>query len=243
MISNKAIKCRFCGEVLDRSMRGVLTTPGDVSDPGWHKVRGGLGLIYYSIITIFAVVILVVIGAMIMGGLAAAQGGAGPPMAMLAVFGIAGLIALGAGIATIVGQVKCASVPEESGARGFAVGAAGCLLGNIALSFIGGAMQSQPIQSIGSLLSMIGSILFILFIRRAADYLGDRDLAASAGKFIIFGIVVFVGAIAVAVAAGVLQIPALFALLGFGALIAGLVGFVWYLRLIKSLMSAIDSRV
>jgi hypothetical protein len=123
------------------------------------------------------------------------------------------------------------------------VGAAACILGNIALSMIGGVMQSEPIQGVGSLLSMVGYILFILFIRRAADYLGDHDLAASAGKFLIFGIVVFVGAVAMGVAAAMAQAPALVGVLGFAVIIAGLVAFVWYLRLIKSLMSTIDSRL
>jgi phage FluMu protein Com len=244
MISKKAIKCRFCGEVLDRSMRGVITTPGDVSDPAWHKVRGGLGLMYYSIVTMLAAIILLVIGGMLMAGMAAAGGGgAGPPAAAVVVMMIAGLIIFGAAIATIVGQVRCASVPEESGARGYAVGAAACILGNIALSMIGGVMQSEPIQGVGSLLSMVGYILFILFIRRAADYLSDHDLAASAGKFLIFGIVVFIGAVAMGVAAAMAQAPALVGVLGLAVIVAGLVAFVWYLRLIKSLMSTIDSRL
>ena len=39
MIARAAVKCRFCGEVLDKSMMRVLGDPGDVRDPAWQKVR------------------------------------------------------------------------------------------------------------------------------------------------------------------------------------------------------------
>jgi hypothetical protein len=244
LIPKKAIKCRFCGEIFDHSMRGVIGSAsgaGDVSDPGWLKVRSGLSILYNCIIIIFIVVFVMVIGAMVTAGFAAGAGE--PPVGVaLILFLIGMLILFGAGIGTIVGQVKCTNVPQSSGAKGYAVGAIICMVANILLGMVGGAAQNQAISGLGSLVSMVGGILFILFIRRSAAYLNDHDLASSAGKFLIFGCVMFVFAMVMGVLAAVAVAPALIVILVLGAIVGGLIAFVWYMKLIKSLMTTIDQR-
>src|SRR5687768_16743255 len=54
LIAAKAIKCRFCGEVLDPSMRQMIASAGDASEPGWSKVRAGLKTLYYCVAIIIA---------------------------------------------------------------------------------------------------------------------------------------------------------------------------------------------
>jgi hypothetical protein len=243
LIPKKAIKCRFCGEILDHSMRGVIGSAsgaGDVSDPGWLKVRSGLSILYNCIIIIFIAAIVMVISGMVMAGMAAGAGD--PPIAAAIPLAIGGLVILGAAIGTIVGQVKCTNVPQSSGAKGYATGAIICMVANIFLGMVGGASQNEAISGLGSLVSMVGYILFILFIRRSAAYLNDHDLASSAGKFLIFGCVMFVVAMAAGVMAAVAAAPAMLAILGLAAVVGGLVAFVWYMKLIKSLMTRIDQR-
>jgi hypothetical protein len=244
MIAAKAIKCRFCGEVLDASMRGmVASASADASHPGWRRVRSGLATMYYSYIIVFACLLVMAIALGVAGAMAGPQGGgAEPPMGAMIVVGLCGITILGAAIAVIVGQCMCTAVPELSGARGLAIGAAVCMVGNILFSFVGGAVANPAVSGLGSLVSIIGSVLFILFIRRAAMYLNDHQLATSAIRFIIFGVSLFVGFFVFAVVAGVLQMPAMFAVVGVVFIVAALVGFIWYMRLIKSLMTAIDLR-
>jgi hypothetical protein len=246
LIPKKAIKCRFCGEILDHSMRGVIGSAsgaGDVSDPGWFKVRAGLSLLYNCIIIMFITAIVMVIGAMITGGMDVAnQGGDDPPVVMLILLVIGGLVILGAAIGAIVGQVKCTNVPQSSGAHGYAVGAVVCMVVNILLGMVGGAAQMEALSGLGSLVSMVGYVLFILFIRRSAAYLNDHDLASSAGKFLIFGMVMFVLAMVMGVLAAIQQAPAIMAIIGLIVIVGGLAAFIWYMRLIKSLITTIGER-
>jgi hypothetical protein len=244
MIAAKAIKCRFCGEVLDASMRGMVASASvDASHPGWRRVRSGLATMYYSYIIVFACLLIMAIALGVAAAMAGPQGfDAEPPVGAMIVVGLCGMTILGAGIAVIVGQFMCAAAPEHSGARGLAIGAAACMVGNILLSIVGGVAENPAISGLGSLVSIIGSVLFILFIRRSAMYLNDHQLATSAVRFIIFGVSLFVGFFVFAFVAGVLQMPAIFGVVGIVMIVAALVGFIWYMRLIKSLMTAIDLR-
>lgn len=240
MIVRDAVKCRFCGELLDKSMRGVLGGPGDASDPGWKKVRGGLSLLYNCIGIVFATAILMGIAVAVIS----ASGGrnADESPAFIAALGIGGLTILGASIGMIVGQVRCASVPESSGARGFATAAAACILGNIVLSFVSGAAQIPALSLVSSLVSLIGVICFIMFIRRSADYLGNMDLARGAGNFLMFGVAMFVGIFVLGFLAAAAGGGAAVGIGGLVFFVMAIVGFIWYLRLIKALITTIDQQ-
>jgi hypothetical protein len=242
IIAAKAIKCRFCNEILDPSMKGMIGATSDASDPGWLRVRSGLATLYYCIVIIFITAILMGIGAVAAFAIAGNAGGDSPVLALIfLVLGV--VVIIGAGIGSFVGQVFCISVPENSGARAFIIGSIVCTVANVFLSMVGGAADSQAISGLGSLVSLVGSVLFILFIRQAATYLGDHQLATSAFRFILFGIAVVVGAVALGVMAGIAGAPALIAVLGLAVIVCAIVYLVWYLKLIRSLMATIDHRV
>jgi predicted RNA-binding Zn-ribbon protein involved in translation (DUF1610 family) len=243
MIQKDAVKCRYCGELFDKSLAGVVGGAGDVSDPRWRKVRSGLAILYYSIIIIFAAMLLLVIGAATIGAMAHNQPGGDPPVVLMILILPVGLIVLGAGIGTLVGQALCTSVPESSGARGFAIGAILCIVANFLLSMFGGIIQSEAISGMGSLVSIIGSVLFILFIRRTATYLNNQELAASAGRFLIFAAAMVGVAVVLGTAAAIAAAPAIIGIVGLVVVVGALIAFVWYLRLIKSLMTTIDQRL
>ncbi len=237
LIAATAIKCRFCNEVLDKSMEGMLGRAGDTSDPGWRKVRLGLGTMYYCIVTILVMVILMVIGALAFGAMGGFQQNAEPPVIAMILFLLAMLVVICAGIGILIGQALCTSVPQHSGARGYAVGSIVCVALNFILSFIGGATGIEALSGVAGLISLTGNILFILFIRQSATYLGNLDLASSASSFLIFAVSMFVGFIVVGVAAALA--PPIAAILGIAIFIAAIVMFVWYLRLIRTLMTTI----
>jgi hypothetical protein len=243
MIQRNAVKCRFCGEVFDKSMAHILGgQAADTRDPRWGKVRTGLATMYYSIIIIFFAAILIAVAAGIGGAMNAGGPDGAPPPVVLILIGIGGFVVLGAAIGMIVGYVYCAKVPEGSGARGYATGALVCVLGNMAVNFVGSAAQIQSIRLLGSLISIIGWVLFMLFIRTTADYLGNNSLAKSAMRFLIFGASFLGGSIVLGIVAGIGDLPILFGVIGLAIAVAVLFGFVWFMRILQGLMKTIDQR-
>jgi hypothetical protein len=236
MIAAKAIKCRFCGEILDASMRGMIQRTGDARDPGWRRVRTGLATMYYCIVTIIITAILAGIGVAI--GYAIGGGGNDMPVISIIFLVIGLLMIFGLAIGILVGEVMCLSVPESSGAKGYITGAVICIGANIALSAVGALVPA--LGSLGSLVSLVGHVLFILFIRQSAMYFGDQKLAGSAMRFLIFAVVAFVAIMGLAVVAGVAQADLLLGLLIMVGVVCAFVYFVWYLKLIQSLMTTID---
>ncbi len=243
MIQQSAVKCRFCGEVLDKSLAGVLGGSGDVSDPAWLKVRAGLSTLFNCLVVIIVVFVVMIVAGMFLGFMAAGAANPAMPAEIAVVMGICGLVLLGAVIGTIVGQARCTSVPAETGARGFAIGAVLCAVANVVMATAGNVADQDGITTGGNLIAGIGTVLFALFIRRAAAYLGDNALAASAGRFLIFAIAIFVGAFLLGMFAAMMQAPIVLGVLGVAAVVAALISVVWYLRLIRWLRNTIDERL
>jgi hypothetical protein len=239
LIATKAIKCRFCGEILDASMRGMIQGAGDVADPGWRRVRTGLATLYYCTVIILIAAIVMIAGAGI-GWAIAGQGGNDPPIIAILFLGVGMMVIFGAALGTLVGQIMCLNVPESSGAKGFIIGAVVCIAANFVLSLLGAAIP--PVGLLGNLASLVGSVLFLLFIRQSAIYFGNQQLADGAIRFLIFGVVAVVGAIGLGVMAAVSQNEAVIGILVIAGVVCAIVYFVWYLRLIKSLMETIDQQ-
>jgi hypothetical protein len=236
MIAASAMKCRFCGTVFDKRLKAVAG--GSTGDPGWRTVRKGLRTIYVSIGVIF----IAAIALGVLSGVAGASmgGGAGPGAASsaLVLVLIPALVILGAAIAVIVGQFMCCAVPAETGAKNFALIAAVCIIINIVCSMASAVVP--PAQALGSIASLTGNVLFILFIRKVALYLGNTDLASSAMKFLIFLAVIVAAVVALVVMAIAAQEKALFGLMGLLFVVAAIVALVWYLRLLAKTVETID---
>jgi predicted RNA-binding Zn-ribbon protein involved in translation (DUF1610 family) len=239
-IAAKAIKCRFCGELLDASLRGMIQSAGDVGDPGWRRVRTGLATIYYCIVTIAAILmgISIVAGLALSGG----QDFDDLPVFSIVVIAIGVLVILGAALGILIGEIMCLYVPEISGAKGFVIGALVCMAANFMISVLGGVAQMPAAGSLGNLISMAGHILFILFIRQSATYLGDQKLADSAFRFLMFLVLAFVGIVGMALIAGMAGAAVILGVLIILGILCGIVYFLWYLKLIRSLMTTIDQR-
>lgn len=227
MIMRDAVKCRFCHEVLDSSLATTLGGGGAI-EPEWSRVRTGLMTMYVAIGVIIVAVVMFVLGTAnavpILGGLGLA------------------LIVCG-GIASLIGIIMCTAAPSQSGAKGLAVGAAVCTLLTGALSGVAEAAENQLLGSVGNLISLAGSILFILFLKRSASYLGSQEIATSAGRFLVFNIMLYGGVIVIVVMALSGAANAVAGVLGIVLSVCFLVSLLWYIRLIKTLADFIRGRL
>lgn len=141
------------------------------------------------------------------------------------------------GIVIVVGQFMCLKTPERTGARGFIVGATACnavaIVLNIAQRVIG---QNRPMLVVVVIVSFAFQILFLLFLRKIAQYIGDDKntqratllLMAIPASLALFGI--FIAMMLLNIAGGIL---ALLLMLVPG--IVALVLFVMYVNLLFGL--------
>lgn len=211
-----------------RASSGATNAARDVRTedlaPGWTTVRSGLGLMYGGMITMFLAVVGLVLSAMFVGATGANAVGATGII-------VSGLAILVGTIVVLIGQCMCWSVPGDSNVKGLAIGAAVCLLVSIVLKLI-------DLDPVGSLASLVGNILFVLFLRGVAQYFHNEELAQSAGTFLAVTIAGSVGG-------GVLLVLfmfvgqsggglALLAFVGIAFLVFLATVFVWYLRLLRS---------
>jgi hypothetical protein len=238
MIPVAAQQCRFCRTIFNPELQAAAQA--NIAHPGWKTVRNGLRTVYICLITIFLALILMLI---IVAGAGLMMGR--EPGAALVLIIIPALVIVGAAIGIVVGQFMCCAVPPESGAKAFALTAAFCIIANI-LSNIGaaaakGSEMEDVISGIGGLASLVGNIMFILFIRKIARHLGNEVLASSAMKFLLFLVAIVVGAIVFMVLTMVAQAPALMAVFGIAAFVLMIVAFIWYLRLLGNSVQTIDT--
>jgi hypothetical protein len=232
------------------------------SDPSLQKVARGLGLIYASIVLILLCAIL----AAVLGPVFAGVGGrnamraaqAGQPIDPAQAFSGVGifLILCGLGIITgyimsLVGSLMCLATPEETGAKGLITTSVAvmviALVLNIATYAIDDARAENAIDGLSKILSVVGGITFILFLKKLAEFIGAHHLATRAKSILIalaVGVLLMILSIALIFSAG----PraggggvAVAGLIMLVVLIGGLVVFVMYANLINNLRKAIQS--
>ena len=238
MIAINTVQCPFCQEFVDPAQRAAAGGALGISnDPGWLTTRKGLRVIYVSIVVIFLAAIGMAILAGILGGLRGSGGGA-PVMAVA--IAIPALVIVAASIAVLVGQFMCCAVPAASGAKVFAIVSAVCILINIVCSIAGQFVP--PVAALGSLASLVGSIMFILFLRQLGKHLRHQKLAASAIQFLIFVVVVGAALVGGIVLAAVTRESSAIAIVGLLVLVCMIIGLLWYLRLLAAAVTAIDER-
>jgi hypothetical protein len=207
-------------------------------DRRFHRVSTGLKLIYAGLV----IVVLTFLGGMVLG----AMGGKSEAV----VYAVLGLAIL-AQILSIVGQFSCLDVPEKVKATGPIYAAVALSVTSIALS-IASAIPAVAAPAwagqVAQLLSTAGSICFLVFLRRLAEFLGDPKQISRAG-FVLVGTIIV---IALAIVLVVLSLGmagggqpgggnvAVITLLGLGLVVFGLVVFVSYANLVDGLRKTID---
>ena len=216
----------------------------DVS-PSLRQTRIGLTLVYYGIVLVLLSILVLMFGGFVAGG---AGDGVFPFVIGAAAMGI-----VAACILMFAGPLVCLAVPSESGARGLIIGSVVFQLANLSYVIV---LQFLPVEIpaavdlVLSLLGLVGTVLFILFMKKLAEYIGRERLAARARNLLItlavlvaLGAVVVAAAVAEALEGFPVGIPGMATvLLGLVVVVLGLIVFVMYANLIDALRKALRRR-
>ena len=248
MIIATAKKCRFCGDVLDKSVS--KTTSEGRYDPELGIVRTGITIIYYGLATLLATMIFGAILSFVLR-----QGPGGPPTAFFVVVGI-GLI--GGAVGMLVGKFFCLGVPQSVGGGATAMIWISCSIDviTIAVSVIQ-AMTGNSTFAVALIIyiaMLTAVVLFLFFLRRLAVHIERPDLAKLAVIALIMlgvtiGIIVLIGVFVALSVANALRggrrafmFEGAAGLLGFGAFIVGVITLCIYARLLTYLKDALKPR-
>jgi hypothetical protein len=243
-----------------------------------RKVSTGFKLVYYGLVLVVLAVIVGIVGLAVLVG-AAVGGAGGQAGGQAAAGGVIGLMLLVGGLAVIgsivglVGRVHCLAIPDEAGS------AKPMIVTSVVLEVIsllssvvntadnvGGNFIPFQVKTVagglGMIFSVVAAILFLLFIRSAAEYVRRPRLAdtamsvlwlwvATIGCYIAGIVVVIVGVAAGAAAgggagrgaaggpgAGAAGGACVGSLLMLTALVLGLVALVRYARLLTEMSRA-----
>ncbi len=208
----------------------TMSTSGDAlaAHANYKGLKGtaiGLKIIYFSILLMLLCII---------GGIVAA---AALPVAIIPL----GLLVLVAYLMLLIGPFFCLSAPESTGAQGLIIGSILCQAAGLLISvapMVGIAIPGV-VSSATSMITMIGSILFILFMMKISSYIQRDDLREKGRTILVGSVILFVllliGVVGVTVLGPIAGILSLVAALGM------LVIFVMYANLVNSLYKAIES--
>jgi len=208
-------------ETLETSAPGVEWMQS--GSPELAKTARGLSIVYFGIVLVLLSVISIVLMSLF------------PPLLFLSSFGFAVGILM-----TIIGPILCLSVPEATGAKGLITGSVLLQFVNLLLGMVSifGFGLPPAARAISSMFWVGAGVLFVLFMRRLASFIGRTDLASKARNVLIFAAVIVLGFLVI----GVLQFsgaPDVLGIISLPLLIFALVAFVMYANLINSLRKAI----
>ncbi len=155
-----------------------------------------------------------------------------------------------AGLMSLVGYLFCLSTPEETGAQTYIYIAVGAIAINTMISIISmlsiaGVVAELPqaVTLSSSVIQLVGTVCFLLFLKKVAEFIARSDLAASAQNVLNISLVVMVltvGMVLVAIAGPVMLSIA--GILGLIVAILGIVLFVMYILLLGKMRTALNPR-
>jgi hypothetical protein len=218
-VPNTVTECTACGE----SFAGVPRT----DDPRLKQVRTGITLVFFGLV----VVLLAAIGGLILFW--ALQ----DPRVFLPTL----ITAIVAAIIGLAGKLLCLSVPPSVGASAIIYTSAGIEVATVILQAARFFVALPPsLAPIAVMAGIVAYVLFVVFLKRLADYIGRPDLAKLAEHVLstgAFGIVLFFGGYFVGALLDVGRTLGGLMIL-FGAIVL-LVAFVRYARVLHGLKAAI----
>ena len=184
---------------------------------GPRLVYVGLCLLVFSVIWPF------------LGVLFVAQMGPSGAFFLLASFPVLMLLAI---LLDTIGRFLCLAMPaDQSGGKpiiyvsvGFsllALAISALQLGNLFFSLV---QLPQVVAQLQTPLALVGSVLFVLFLRNMAKYIQRPDLAVRAITVVILGVVAALGLVVMVVATQRLE----FGILGIGVLVLGIILLIMY---------------
>jgi hypothetical protein len=200
------------------------------SEKSLKRVADGLNLVYWGI----AIILLSFIGGLVLLFVFATVWGelATIPAVLMGLGIIAGTIT------GLVGRIFCLDVPEATNARPLIYSAVGCDVIAMLITVVSWIPAvPEQISRIPNLLSLVATLLFIIFMKRIANFIRQPQLAERAQSLVTWGIVVFLLVLGMALL--VIVAGPVAGLLGLVALVLALVVFLRYVRLILDLRKAI----
>lgn len=240
MIVATAQKCRFCGESV-----GAASGRGGKKgryDKSLGIVRTGITVIYYGLVAMLASCILFGVLLIAMRN----AGGAGMTILILMGIGMGG-----GALAMLVGKFLCLGVPSKVGG-----GAKGLISASCAIDVVGILIQLLHVtvgvplglSLVVGVAGLVGTLLFLLFLRSVSLYIGRADLGKlSITVIIMTGVTIGLNLLLVLFAiAGVVGgargagFGGLLAILGLGLAVVAIVTLCLYARLLTYMKSALS---
>ena len=156
----------------------------DLDRAGLLATARGLSVFYWGIIVLVVTVLALALAMLL------------PSIVIFMFFGIV----CGA-FMMVIGMAMCIAVPRETNGRGLIIGSLVCQIVNVSASGFEGLIPDLPVyfSLVANLLGLVGNVLFLMFLRCVALYIGRQDLA----KRSIVIIVMIVALIPIAIGAGV----------------------------------------
>jgi hypothetical protein len=191
---------------------------------GWSEVRRGLGLVLRGYILVILSAILLVVSVVVILGMDAKDRAKIPwqirDIGLFLGLGLFGLICLYCYGCVIVGYWRCLmNAPERRGARWLMFGTLTCILAGPGMSLASSltGINKQPkfekgvaglrdfkmsqeatIMQVGSAgVQVLGSVLFVLFLRAVANCFNDRFRVTLLDIYLVFSLVLTAGTIGI----------------------------------------------
>ncbi len=232
----------------DRPIRAERPPPRSGAERGWDLVRYGLAVEAIGAIVALCASVGYAILQCVLFGAATSRGGQGAAMLLAGLGILVGGASLLTVVLAVVGRCLCCTVPA-GGSRGLAIGSAVCLgvavlLGALMvfLFLLGWGNWAGAVLGVGAfllagLVCLAAHILYVLFLRGLAAYLGNAPLAIRLVVFLVLSacapvvLLLLIGLVGLAVRdADSSRAAAVVMLLLFQVTAVGLLG--WYANLV-----------
>jgi hypothetical protein len=231
----------------DHSRENPYQPPQDVGQEGYdpivtfgseaalNRVATGLNLVYWGI----AITLLSIIGGALMVFASMAANSMGLVMFVGMAIGLGVIVGVLVGL---VGRIFCMAVPPGTGAQPL-IYAAVALDVVVLLVSIGSMVGVVPawLPNSTNLLSLVATLLFVVFMKRVSTFIGRDDLASKAQGLITMGIVILGVAFLAGVGAAMLG-PVALMLAMLVLMIMAILLVLRYVRLLVNLREAILAR-
>jgi hypothetical protein len=216
------VDCSAAGFVSSTgSIRASISRKGSIEMGRFKHVRTGITCVYAGLLLTVAAVLIV---PLVIVPLAIQLKSA--PLLLLAP-----LLVIAASLLSMIGRIFCLSVPQEVGATGLIYTAVVCDVSALIASVSGMVPGLPDVSAYSALLSIIGLVFFVLFLKKLAVYIDARDSAVRASNLLN----VSVGLVVVMVAMIFLPLMALV------ALVLGLLGLILYSRLLSGMKQSLGA--